>query len=556
MLSVSLCSLLLFSCTAQSPGHAHGGGACATEWDCSLGGDCISSACVCDAWVTGANCDLLNLAPAKPDAGLQVPGYFSWGGHALSAGDGVYHLFSSFMCRHATLSDWTTKSSIWRSTASTADGPFTLAEMVAQPWSHNAFVSATAGDAAAPPYVLYQIGDAVTDPSEWEPCYNASEAFSAPPRQRKHAAQGAGYSVFVRSATSLAGPWSQNGTGIDFIFPPGGWATSVNGGNPAPFFFENGTVLMYFSANPCPPHWGNISPGNNCIGVAVGTSWRGPFTALPLPVTHPESEDAAVFRTSRGFHLLTNVNNDHARCAEGVPCGGHAWSVDGLTFSNLTIGAFGPVIRFSNGSYWHTAYVERPQVVQARDGTPIAFYVGMGRSSYFDSATFAQLFCVEGQADCGPTTPPPAPPAPVVQYQHGSRCLVTNASTFPCPGGWSSSCPLFLGSCSDPSSRWIERADGSLESQLHAGNCANIDCNSCNAHTVAKAIACESAAPLEWRGSSLAVTSCAEGNMCLDDGSTGAPNPPCKSGEQFLATQVTLASCAIAAAQGWTRIVV
>ena len=29
----------------------------------------------------GASCDLLNLAPANPDAGLQVPGYFSWGGH-------------------------------------------------------------------------------------------------------------------------------------------------------------------------------------------------------------------------------------------------------------------------------------------------------------------------------------------------------------------------------------------------------------------------------------------------------------------------------------------
>ena len=44
-------------------------------------------------------------------------------------------------------------------------------------------------------------------------------------------------------------------------------------------------------------------------------------------------------RTKRGFHLLTNVNNGHQRCDASVPCGGHAWSRDGLTWSNLTIGS-------------------------------------------------------------------------------------------------------------------------------------------------------------------------------------------------------------------------
>ena len=43
--------------------------------------------------------------------------------------------------------------------------------------------------------------------------------------------------------------------------------------------------------------------------------------ANPVPVTHPESEDSFVFRTRRGYHLLTNVNNDHARCGPGVACG-------------------------------------------------------------------------------------------------------------------------------------------------------------------------------------------------------------------------------------------
>lgn len=566
---------LVFS---QAPGIPQGGANCSNDWDCSLGGICNSSLlCSCDAWFTGERCDLLNLAPATPGAGLQVSNYFSWGGHSLySNNDNQYHLFASFMCRHATLGDWTTKSSIWRATSSSPIGPFALAEMIAQPWSHNAYVSETrGGGASTPKFVLYQIGDAVTDPSEWQPCYNASEevdveglfkpvlpsnAYNKEIKSPHVKGAGSdGYPVFVRSASDLSGPWTVNGTGIEFIFPPGGWAASCNGGNPAPFFFENGTVLMYFSANPCPAGWGNINPGNNCIGVARGTSFDGPFTALPLPVTHPESEDAAVFRDPRGnFHLLTNVNNDHSRCAQGVPCGGHAWSYDGLTFSNLTIGAFGPVIRFINGSYWRNAYVERPQVLQSNDGTPIAFYVGIGRTSYEDSATFAQLFCVDGQADCGPTISPPTP-VTKVRYEllgDSSLCLGTN-STFPCPGGWNSSCPVFLTSCLDLSSIWIEDGTGRVESQLHSGACLNIDCNSCSPHTVSKIIDCGSASGFSYSQSESEIQVASCGGMCLDHGTSGPPNPPCKDGEEYLQAQVTLSQCSNSEdANVWNRVVV
>ena len=364
----------------------------------------------------------------------------------------------------------------------------------------------------------------------------------------------------MRSASSLAGPWTTlNGnTPLAFTWE-GSWARDTNGANPAPFFFENGTVLMYFSANPCPPNWGNKVPGNNCIGVARGTSWAGPFAALPLPVTHPESEDAHVFRDPRGnFHLLTNVNNDHARCAQGVPCGGHAWSKDGISFSNLTIGAFGPFIRFSNGSFWRTAYVERPQVTQAADGTPLAFFVGMGVTTYDDSVSWAQLFCTsESQAAgaCGTMLPPPPPPASRVSFQlRGGQCLGTNAS-FPCPGGWGDSCPVFLIPCDAPAAAWLEHPDtGYLESSAHPGVCLNRDCNSCSAGAVVKALACSSGAGAFTftEGGQIEVGGCAGG--CLGDGS-GAPTPPCKAGEQTAARQLTVEVCAAASTNGWKRIV-
>jgi hypothetical protein len=143
---------------------------------------------------------------------------------------------------------------------------------------------------------------------------------------------------------------------------------------------------------------GNASPGNNCIGVLKAPHWSGPYQlANPLPVTHPESEDPFVFRTKRGYHLLTNVNNDHARCAsqcctkldllawvnsicftktslrlqsftaaigvrtEGVACGGHAWGTDGLHFSNLTIGKSLPVLLIE---YSRKNEVNRPSFSQ------------------------------------------------------------------------------------------------------------------------------------------------------------------------------------------------
>ena len=52
-------------------------------------------------------------------------------------------------------------------------------------------------------------------------------------------------------------------------------------------------------------------------------------------------QQSARARPASAACSLTNVNTCHARCAQGVPCGGHAWSSDGFTFSNLTIGAFG-----------------------------------------------------------------------------------------------------------------------------------------------------------------------------------------------------------------------
>ena len=93
-------------------------------------------------------------------------------------------------------------------------------------------------------------------------------------------------------------------------------------------------------------------------------------------------------------------------CGQGVPCGGHSWSTDGLVWSNQTLGAFGPVVTLANGTVITNAYTERPLVTLNPDGTPLALHVGMVRSTYLDSCNWVQLFCTKTATKCGPMMPP------------------------------------------------------------------------------------------------------------------------------------------------------
>lgn len=590
---------------AQAPGYPHGGGACATAADCSLGGDCAGGACQCDAWWTGADCRYLNLQrPRLGDqagtCGAGFASYYSWGGRSLHGADGRYHLFASFMCRHATLSEWTTASASAHFVSPAPDGAFEWFEgdcdagtgvcaPIVPPWSHNT-VAVANGVGSRPAFLVAHIGDGVVPPSAWAPCFNKSDVRSAGPqpaaagevlrdgrrlqgRPQRGTAAGAGVGPEERPAPpradpgdttyfavsdALDGPWTRalNNSGV-VINATGSWAAEGFVGNPAPLVFANGSARLYFTARNCPPGHGALN--GNCIAVAHAESWEGPYDmrAARRPVTYPESEDPFVFVDHRGaFHLLTNVNTGHDRCGQGVPCGGHAWSADGLVFSDLVVGAFGPIVTMPNGSVWRNAYVERPLVTFRDDGvTPLAFHVGMGRASYVDSCNWVQLFCSDGaDASCGPTRD--APPARV-RITNGGRCLVIfNASQFPCSGsGPAAGCPVVMGPCDDPSAVWTVTPGGGgggggpvMSAAVGGGAVGlDVDCNSAAPHTVVKALASGFAA-VDFAGGRAAVLG---GSACFNTGQ-GPPRPPCgPPGELYLDAQVQLVDCADPTAQGW-----
>ena len=67
----------------------------------------------------------------------------------------------------------------------------------------------------------------------------------------------------------------------------------------------------------------------------------------------------------------------------------------------------GPYITFADGTGWNNSYAERPLVLQNDDGSPHAFYVGLGRTTYTDSCNWPMLFCTGAPGEkCGPTVRP------------------------------------------------------------------------------------------------------------------------------------------------------
>lgn len=273
-----------------------------------------------------------------------------------------------------------------------------------------------------------------------------------------------------------------------------------------------------------------------------------------------------------------NVNTCHARCPQGVECGGHAWSRDGFVFSNLTVGAFGPYITFANGTAWPNAYVERPLVTQAADGTPLAFYVGMGRTRYEDSCNWPQLFCTGAPGEvCGPTlTPPrptptpsptPLPPSPPLHLRHGGGCLQLNLSALAAPvrapcwddGGINWGCSVYVGDCAAPGAVW-RFSSGALQSAValpapHGASfvALNADCDKLDPATPVWALAGASGSAalrleLTAQGTLHVVGSA---DACL--GAASRPAHPCGPQQRWpLEGMATIVSCKDPSAAGWS----
>ena len=343
----------------------HGGGQCTSDWDCSLGGECERSTCRCDAQFTGAHCGVAHLRRTKINNGIQAnsTAAHTWGGHAVRdpARAGKWVGFFSYMAGGCNLNTWQSNSMIISAVADAPDGPYDQ-EMapVTGPWTHNAMISQHPNGS----YFLFHIGSGEPKPSRRVAnCSGAKDGFypfsPEPPPATTHVAD------------SVHGPWRA---------APG--VPSVN--NPCPFFFENGTTLLYSRTQ---VKWAPAVDSEH---------WQTATTVAANGSMKPE--DPGVFRDARGnFHMLFNANSGHKHCGAGVPCGGHSWSRDGISWSPPTIPAFGTTVHYQDGSTVNWDYVERPQIVQDSKGVPLTLFISQ---SYASAHSLAIMFCQDGDTDC------------------------------------------------------------------------------------------------------------------------------------------------------------
>ena len=252
--------------------YQHGGGSCSTNWDCSLGGICRNGVCACDVWFTGKTCALLNLARASPTNGLNISGWSTWGGHAVrSDEDDLWHGFFSLIGGECTLNAYRSNSGSVFATATSAEGPYKLANP-AQPDSSSNW-------AVAPPSHCTQIKRHPSGEYHlWHilPGNGAGHMRNCSHEEhtRRYNTSSFSQNLWVHTAPSPNGPWSKVGTQINVTGLLNG-TTAQQTWCSAPYYYPNGTSLLIWGGQHCP----NKPPfkSGGCLWAGVADDWRGPY---------------------------------------------------------------------------------------------------------------------------------------------------------------------------------------------------------------------------------------------------------------------------------------
>ena len=405
---------------------------------CSLNGQCGSAGlCECDSGWRGAQCEWLDLLPAPRDSARQAykhDAFTSWGGNSVLV-NGTWHLFVAQMS--GRIGDWKQASKIVRATSSTPEGPYAYAEDVLPAFAHNPQVVALPGGRG---FRIFHIG-------------------SGKPFKAKDNGCGG---LFMARASSVLGPWrdaplpiaspqsdwdrlgfncsdcAAKGCGGCFTSAPrcAPWAAGCPT-NPSPLLLPNGSALMvaeggygcrvgervalFASPSGLDGPWKLASP------PLPAFSWsEDPFCErLPLPSVSFANPllparashltdcpgpcrvvGIAVWRTKRGFHLLTHSGSP---CVLGYSIDGQLWHTasNGGGY-NYTVEWEGPAAGSSSSSSNATTKLrrrERPHLIfdPAQPETPLVLLNGVEDPTFGREYTLAQR--VRHRAKSSPHVP-------------------------------------------------------------------------------------------------------------------------------------------------------
>jgi hypothetical protein len=401
-------------------------GRCRNALDCQLNGMCVQSVCVCDAAWTGTDCAMLQFLPAVNHVAFHGANRnsTSWGGSVISeptssmappSGHGkneldnniTYVMYVSEMVNNCGLRDWKTNSAVVAATSMNPDGPYVRQKKVISTWAHNpqAIQVKTKDEEGKQRLIwaIFTLGDGDGKPVNGpvKDCTTFNAAMDAEPEHTpgnidlvsRHLLNGEDPPVDMSNATvhftihystkSSLGPFLKHVAAIN-DFPlrfdfPGNW-------NPAPVVLPDGRVRIMVHTN-YPKHWSG--------GIVVeAPNWMGPYHPITSDVTYCTEcqEDPFMWTDHRGnWHALYHrmfdpIKTDEQRKEDEdeyylydnydghrdknkpnpIPSpgwvGGHAFSVDGVTWSNITR-CYNTTVKFEDGSAIEMKRRERPKLI-------------------------------------------------------------------------------------------------------------------------------------------------------------------------------------------------
>lgn len=342
---------------------------CTDAMDCSLGGKCVEGRCACSPMWQGERCEQLALGKASNvgQNGYRNPQGASWGGSAIRADDGTYHMFVSYMSNDCGLGSWKFNSVIHHTVSDDPEGPYTFRSVVFDEFAHNPTIT-RAPDGT---YLLYHIGE--TFFSGEKPRYVRDCRLGRETRPEQ-AGFGGGPRNFdarirVASSKSLDGPWELLNDGKPILEPRRGgdvWDTAVT--NPAPLVLPNGSVLLYYRGD---DRFGPYFTGkrHRKIGVAYADTWEGPYRRLRDDPITPSGEDPVVFANAdgSGFHMIFENK------FRGI-VGQHAFSADGLQWTTVKEPMYDLQVDWEYGPPSRLDRRERPQFLRDEHGQPLYMF--------------------------------------------------------------------------------------------------------------------------------------------------------------------------------------
>ena len=366
-----------------------GAGACSTDADCSLLGVCgPGGTCACDAGWRGADCGVLDLAPARRGSGYnrtgEAPPTSSWGGRVVRdpADAGLHHLFAAEFTRHCGLDYWSPMSRIIRAESRTGPaGPFAFAGEVVGTFAHNPTVDWSAAERQ---WLLFSIGCAVPQPASCE-----QPALECAPGNSNNGESG----ITLHTSPDLLS-WTRAPGYVLANGSAGAWDEDTT--NPSAYVQADGSVVLMYRG--CPEGCASIEQ----LGFATAPAAAGPYArAHAQPILPNPLEDGFVWRDARGnWHFLAHSLEPGGGFGDGPKVGRHGFAADlhgQWTFGGAEL-AFNTTVRFDDGSSEDFYRRERPQLLFSEDGAMTPTFLVTGVQSVGSPNSFTLIQPVRGGA--------------------------------------------------------------------------------------------------------------------------------------------------------------